>query len=237
MTVVGNKGPISITPFQAALILRHHGIAKNAAVTLVAIGMAESNLIANNRGGPNSDGSYDWGIWMHNFKGDPSPDWDNPIVNGAWTKTKFLARGFEPWCTWERPACGGNGSGAYRAHLSVASEAVARAYAADREHVAQTIKALNLSHGESAADEPYSTGVSGVINDAGNAITKLSWSDFIGAITDGKTWIRIGLAIMGGVFIILAVAMFVKEQVSPSVARAIDRAGAAARTIPGVGAA
>lgn len=41
------------------------------AVKLIAIALAESGGVVDARGGPNSDGSYDWGLWQINDKAHP----------------------------------------------------------------------------------------------------------------------------------------------------------------------
>lgn len=226
MVAIGNQGPLTITAEQAAHILRYHGISKDAAVVLVAIGIAESGLMANNRGGPNSNGSYDWGVWQHNCSncGDTGPPgWDDPVTNGAWTKSKFLARGFTPWCTWEKEACSGNGSAAYRDHLGTAATAVQAVYAAPRSNTNAVVKRLRESHGSSSADAPYSTGVSGVVTDVGNAVAEMNWSDLIKALTSWETWARFGLGIAGAGLILIAILLFAKEQIVPAVAPTVGR--------------
>lgn len=218
MSTYRGGAPIKMTEEQAAGVLRYVGFPRSAAVIMLAIGIAESGLVANIIGGPNSDGSYDYGWLQHNSKLPTGPPfWYKPVVNAEMAKVKWAARGYNPWCTYERSACGGNGNGAYRAHLGTAKVAVDKAWAYDKETMERSIKLLNemIGRDEDAArdvikDEFLGGGTS--LGDVWAAITK-----FIATLLDWQTWLRIGMAILGAVFLFFALSRFVLPEVKQAI--------------------
>lgn len=82
--------------------------------TVIGIGGAESNWTMK-RGGPNSDGTYDWGVWQINDVHHPTADEKTDVIANARAAWKISSHGksFTPWTTYN--------SGAYKRFLPPAS--------------------------------------------------------------------------------------------------------------------
>ena len=125
----GPGGPVVGDPGSAKLCAtaaRAAGFSGKALVTITAIGMAESSCrpTATNT---NTNGSTDYGLFQVNKPVHPEPVecLMNPSCN-AKAAYRISAGGsnFYPWCTYEAPACGGNGNGTYRQYLPLAEKTV-----------------------------------------------------------------------------------------------------------------
>jgi hypothetical protein len=94
-------------------------------VTAYAVARAESG------GRPEAvgDGGTSFGIWQINRPSHPqySASWlANPDNNAAAAlAVSGGGRNWNPWCTWERTACGGVGNGRYRGYVPEARAALA----------------------------------------------------------------------------------------------------------------
>ena len=88
-------------------------------VTAVAIAYAESGWDDTARGGPNSNGTYDYGLWQINDIHKPTQtEKTNSVANGqrAYRIYKEAGNSFKPWATYN--------DGKYKRHLGLAQEAV-----------------------------------------------------------------------------------------------------------------
>lgn len=118
----GPGGPVEPTgAVLAAMAARAAGFVGDDLVVAVAVAGAESNWVPDAVGGPNPNGSYDYGLWQINDVHEDllaEGDWADPYYNAQMAFTIFSeARGWAPWTTWR--------SGAYEAHLPAAEAAVA----------------------------------------------------------------------------------------------------------------
>lgn len=85
--------------------------------TALAIAIAESGLNPKARGGPNSNGTYDWGLFQINDVHKPTnAEKTEAVANAKRAKRIFDAAGgkWTPWSTYN--------SGAYKTHLSRAKQ-------------------------------------------------------------------------------------------------------------------
>lgn len=96
-------------------------------ITAVAVALAESSCrpTAQNT---NTNGTGDFGLWQINsIHGYPLSCLYNAQCNANAAYRIYSASGnFLPWCTYEKPACGGVGNGTYRQHMAEATAAVDR---------------------------------------------------------------------------------------------------------------
>lgn len=110
-----------------AKVAQEAGFSGRSLVVAVAIAMAESscNPTATNA---NSNSSVDYGLWQINtVHGLPVSCLFDPLCNAkAAYDISSGGTNFYPWCTYDYPACGGAGQGAYRQYLGAAQEAVGR---------------------------------------------------------------------------------------------------------------
>jgi hypothetical protein len=88
----------------------------------VAVALCESHGKVNAKGGPNSDGTFDWGLWQINdvHKKSFPGSWNdrfNPKTNTEMASDIFNdAKGFGPWSCWEA------GYGPFQNYMGVAGE-------------------------------------------------------------------------------------------------------------------
>lgn len=71
--------------------------------TMAAIAGAESGGDPAAKGGPNSDGSYDLGLWQINDKAHPeitSMNWKDPLLNAREAFNVFQSQGFDAWVSY-----------------------------------------------------------------------------------------------------------------------------------------
>ena len=93
----------------------------NVAQTMAAIALAESGGQVGAKGGPNSDGTYDYGLWQINTVNVNSHHWSvasllgNPEYNAKAAVAIYKSAGFGAWSTYN--------SGAYKQFLSQGSKA------------------------------------------------------------------------------------------------------------------
>lgn len=102
-----------------ASVARVAGWSGGDLVTAVAIAYAESGWDDTARGGPNSNGTYDYGLWQINDIHKPTQtEKTNSVANGqrAYRIYKEAGNSFKPWATYN--------DGKYKRHLGLAQEAV-----------------------------------------------------------------------------------------------------------------
>ncbi|HJY05268.1 MAG TPA: transglycosylase SLT domain-containing protein [Bryobacteraceae bacterium] len=106
-------------------------------VTALAIAYAESGLNPQARGGPNSNGTYDWGLFQINDIHKPTQaEKTDAVTNAKRAKRIFDAAGgkFTPWATFN--------SGAYKTHLAKAQAVRDEVYAGIGKRIDESGDAL-----------------------------------------------------------------------------------------------
>ena len=104
---------------ETAAYVHSAGFAGNDLVTALAVAYAESGWNYKAKGGPNKNGTYDWGLFQINDVHKPSESVKtNPLANAREAFRIYRAAGakFTPWASYN--------SGAYKAHLAAANAAV-----------------------------------------------------------------------------------------------------------------
>lgn len=177
---------------------------------MVAIALAESSGNTDAIGGPNSNGSHDYGLWQINDKAHPllfnNHNWKDPNDNFFMAQGIYQDAGFrwKPWSTFN--------NGAYQAHM------------------ADAVKAWGNPDTSLATSNPVQDTATAV----GNAVDAIgSTAAFISALQNPQTWIRVGMAASGLVLVLIAVWPAVKGSVGgvaslTPVGRAAKIAGEAA---------
>lgn len=108
------------TGAKIAAVAHNAGFSGNALTVAVAVAKAESGWNARAKGGPNSNGTYDWGLWQINDVHKPSEAQKVNAVENAKVAFKVYrdaGNSFRPWAAFN--------SGAYKAHMPAATQAVA----------------------------------------------------------------------------------------------------------------
>lgn len=154
----------------------------------VAIALAESGGRTDARGGPNSNGTYDNGLWQINdvHKDLLSQyDWKNPTDNFRMAVILYTNRGgkFVDWSTYK--------NGAYAAFMTQATTAWGNP---------------DMSKAETNA-------VSDAANTTYNTVSSVA--GLIQALTKASTWIRVGMAVAGLVCILIAFEPLIKGKLGP----------------------
>jgi hypothetical protein len=156
------------------------------AVKAIAIALAESGGNPEAVGGPNSNGTRDWGLWQINDIHNPTERQKHSAAANwlyAW-RIAGLGTNWRPWATFN--------SGKYRDHMDAARSAWGAA----------TPKTIGA---EIAPGEPLE----------GKTITKLEGPlAFLNPLLDQNVWFRVGMAV-GGVVLILLVAAALMKNVTP----------------------
>lgn len=171
----GNR-PTTVTPIDG----------RNATIA-IAIALAESGGRVDAKGGPNSNGTYDWGLWQINEIHKPSqfakeaiwPNWQMAYsISGNGTN-------WRPWSTFK--------NGKYLPFMGAAATAW------------QTARPI------SAVDVDKSTGipVGGAVNDPATIST--SPLAIFDVLTQGETWVRVAMAIAGVMLILIATAGLISK--------------------------
>jgi hypothetical protein len=135
---------------EVAAYVHAAGFAGNDLVIALAVAYAESGWQYSAKGGPNNNGTYDWGLFQINDVHKPTAnEKTNPLANAKAAHRVYAAAGnsFTPWATYK--------SGAYKGHLVPAKAAVAalqkRGSDFERETIAQAEKgsvSTTISPGE-----------------------------------------------------------------------------------------
>lgn len=107
----------------AARAAQARGFTGQDLIVAVAVAGAESGWVADIIGGPNDNGTYDYGLWQINTIHEEllaGGDWKDPGYNAYMAYEIWSdAAGWTPWVTWQ--------TGAYEAYLDRAAAAVAAA--------------------------------------------------------------------------------------------------------------
>lgn len=179
----------------------------------VAIILAESGGNPKAKGGPNSNGTFDWGLWQINDvhkKSFPGSWGDrlNPKTNTEMASDIFNdAKGFGPWSSWEA------GYGPYRNYMDVAGECAG--YVALKGEVA-----LGQAYAE-AMGKLVPGGA--LANTAGLAAEKVA-KDPIGAVLTfaKEAGLVLGVFVLGAVLLILGLWAAIRETKAGSIVKNVN---------------
>jgi hypothetical protein len=173
----------------------------------VAIALVESSGIPDNIGGPNSNGSHDYGLWQINDKAHPdiinpsNNEWKIPQRNYEMAVRVYVNAGnkFTPWSTYK--------SGLYATRMVEATEA--------------------WQHPDLSAH------TASAITDTTNTVVDVASGvgDLISALTKSSTWIRVGMGAAGVVLVLVVVAALMKSHL-PGPLGTITRAAKASKAVP-----
>jgi hypothetical protein len=148
----------------------------------IAIALAESSGETTNVGGPNNNGTYDYGLWQINSSHDAllkGGDWHNPTANFQMACSLYQGAGnkFTPWTTYN--------TGVYAVHLPAAQKAWGNPddSAATHSTLKDTTNAVDAA--------------------AANAA---SIAALMSKLTQSATWVRVGTGAAGVVLVLVAVA-------------------------------
>lgn len=185
------------------------GFPADTCVEAAATGYAESSLVTNavNR---NTNGSVDLGVFQINSVHKPAG-----MSMTAWTKKMFspidnakealrISGGGRNWSPWYA-----HGTSRYRTGLKLAREEWAKLKADTKSGTGEVKTEV-----DAGIAQPLVDGIAGITGGV---------TDFVGALTDWKTWARVGMAVGGALLLIAAIAMLAKEQVLPAATKTIAR--------------
>jgi Lysozyme like domain len=185
----------------------HTPLSADNGVKAVAICLAESGGKVDAKGGPNHDGTYDWGLWQindvhhpdDNIKHYAAPNWQAAYsISGNGTNWK-------PWSTYN--------NGKYVQHMGAAAAAWQTAKPIDGHEAMQQ---AGLSTSGEVTNAPTDTQLSGPLA-------------FLNPILDRNTWFRVGMGLAGVTLLLIFYASVVKDQELPAVLKALGMAADAKR--------
>lgn len=100
----------TLTAGELVQLARGAGWSLKDAPTAAAIALAESSGRTHARGGPNSNGSYDYGLWQINsVHGADKRNWSDPSTNAAMAYAVYRSQGWRAWTVYK--------TGAYAVYL------------------------------------------------------------------------------------------------------------------------
>lgn len=158
----------------------------------VAIALVESNGVTDAVGGPNTNGSKDYGLWQINDKAHPDLlrqfKWEDPTDNYHMANSLYHGRGekFTDWSTYN--------SGLYATRMAEATAA----WAGETD--------------TSAVDKTYVPNSSSPLAAVG---------DFLSVLTNQSTWVRVGEGLAGALLIIIVVYSWFKKATIGAAAKAV----------------
>lgn len=174
------------------------GLSGRDAVVATAIAAAESGLDNSAVGGPNSNGTRDWGGWQINdvHKGsgfDPAQGVRDLAYNAKWMHR--ISNGGKDWTPWSA-----YNNGRYARFLPNAVAAV-------------TSLGAQLPAGEIV--DNVTDAVGDAAKDAASAVTSPleAIGGFVGALSDPHTWQRVGLIAGGTLAVVLAFVAIGKDTI------------------------
>lgn len=222
-----------ITDIQRATWAKQAGFPDNVIAEAVAVSIAENQSGAIDAvGGPNPDGSYDYGIWQINEKWHPAlfvryPQWWS-VSNATMAKEVWSQAGssFSPWSTWKQ--------GKHKAYLS-RGEAAAKAapWGGSGQSDPQTewdIPGVSDTVDAIAAVAETLRGIGNAIKTAAGAVFKTGvWAG------NPNNWERVALVVAGGGLLIVGTTLLLKPIVQPIAKEAAKLAGPASGGSAGKG--
>jgi hypothetical protein len=168
-----------------------HPISDNNAVIAIAVALAESGGNPDAVGGPNSNGTRDWGLWQINDIHNPTDrQKKSPAANWlmAW-RIAGMGTSWSPWATYN--------SGKYREFMNTARGAW---QAPDIPTDEDTW--------DSPTDRPSGSGTAPVVRELPYPL------DFLNPLLVPSNWFRIGMALAGVLLLALVIGSILKN-VSP----------------------
>jgi hypothetical protein len=153
----------------------------------VAIALAESGGDASAIGGPNHNGSKDYGLWQINSVHKDllaQGSWSNPNDNFKMAHTLYANRGnkFTDWSTYNNKTYAPFMAEATRAWGNPDTSAADHNWAADTANTTATV-----------------------------VKTAFSVGDFLALFTKSETWVRVGMGVAGALMLILVALSIVKN--------------------------
>lgn len=211
--------PPSELPERVAAVVHNAGFSGTNLVTAIAIAKAESGWKWDAKGGPNSNGTYDWGLFQINDVHKPSANVKtNPVANAKEAHRIFVAAGnsFKPWATYN--------SGAYKAHMKEAQNAVTALQKKGPAWERATVKSLDSSKAtmtDSAAQSQNVTDVGDAISSVPNAIRAVG-----NAISSqfGKVAGNVLTIIVAVVLLVLGVVILLRGSVTDMATKTVRKA-------------
>lgn len=213
------------TGMRVAAYLHNAGFAGNDLITAVAIAYAESGLHYDAKGGPNSDGSYDYGLMQINGKAHPDLMTPTVISDGTWKDPLWNARAafkiysaaghkFTPWSTYS--------SGSYDKHMGDAKSAVKRLQDAGPQAERDILATEGADSGQTALKDKIQEGAGALSNPITSAMN---------AVADqlNKIGQNIALVAIAITFIVLGVVILLRKQVIN--ASPVGRVASAAKSV------
>lgn len=202
---------------QIAWYAQQAGFTGSAVTTATAVALAESGGRINARGGPNSNGSYDYGLWQINEKAHPDlitgdAQWWVAGYNAQWAFKIYQAAGnsFRPWSTFT--------SGAYLAHMGAAALGAANP---------QSSGLVEAGPNTVIEHNPISDLVAPFKAIAGAVFKTAAW------VGNPHNWGRVAFIGVGGALVIGSLGIMAKPYVMGAAAPLVN---AATNAVPGGGA-
>jgi hypothetical protein len=189
---------------QIASWARGAGIPADQIAVAVAIALAESGGRIDAIGGPNLDGSYDYGLWQINERAHPEKfqRWKSwwSVENAQMMAAVYNERGWQPWTTYK--------SGAYLLYMLRGRTAAA------------------FPSGEPTVEQGKTNTVVDVpdaLNEIGNAIKSVAGGLFKGGawLADTANIVRVIQVAVGGALVVGALVMVARPVVQPLASGAI----------------
>ena len=183
----------NLPPYLAAGVLEAGGFSGSALVTAVAIAKAESNLNPTAKGGPNHNGSYDWGLMQINDIHNPTQDEKTKAIPNAKKAVAIYREAggkFTPWATFN--------SGSYKKNLPLAASGVK-----GWNKLSPDVKAKALKSDAIAAAETSGPIVSNPLAGLGDVAASITGF----SATVSKVASNIGIVIVAVVLLILGVVI------------------------------
>lgn len=202
---------------QIAWYAQQAGFTGKDVTTAVAVALAESGGRINAKGGPNSNGSYDYGLWQINEKAHPDlitadAQWWVAGFNAQMAFKVYSAAGnsFRPWSTFT--------SGAYLTHVP---EAMLGAANPQSSGLVEAGPNTVIEH------NPISDLVAPFKAIAGAVFKTSVW------VANPKNWGRVAFIGIGGALVVGSLALVAKPYVMGAAAPIVN---AATNVVPGGGA-
>lgn len=167
------------TPLNGGVYGTNMPITAHNAVIAVAVALAESGGVSDAKGGPNEDGSYDWGPWQINDKAHNVSQEVKTNVGANWAQAYQISdRGtnWTPWTTYK--------SGAYLAFMAQAQ--------------------VGVNHPDGSYQDKNE-----IPNTPGSAAASIASGLLPDSWTKAATWIRVGEAVAGVILLGLVVVSLV----------------------------
>lgn len=215
----------TLTDIQRATWAKQAGFPDNVIAEAVAVSIAENRSGKIDAvGGPNPDGSYDYGMWQINEKWHPAlfqryPQWWS-VSNATMAKEVWAQAGnsFRPWTTWK--------NGDHKSYMA-RGEAAAKAapWGGTGSSEPQTeweVPGISDTVDAIAAVAETLRGIGNGIKAAAGAVFKTGvWA------ANPNNWERVALVVAGGGLLIVGTTLLLKPIVKPIANEALKLAGPA----------